>query len=365
MSMKVLHVIGSLGCGGAQVALRHLVENINTQEIELFIYPLRSSHILMPIRGTVIKRSYRNYDPRKFLTILKLCKKYDIDILTAHLTKPIIACLLATFFCKCKLIVHEHGAVLRKGLEYFLYRFVLRLLWHRAAVFIAVSRSTADSLVRRIGIASDRIKVIPNAVEFDVFDPERISSKSFREELAISDDDIVLGFVGRLNYAKGVDLLIKATALLLQCSQRYFLLIAGDGPEQKTLQKLSQELGIADRVRFIGFCENIPEIMSAFDVGIIPSRCEPFGIVCLEFMRMKVPIVTSGVSGIKEIVTDKVTGLMTGANTPEEIARCIERLVTDKTLRERLMESAYKRTQHFGVNKYVEAFQRVYEELLC
>lgn len=364
MPVKVLHVIGSLGCGGAQVALKHIIENTSSKEVSAFVYPLRSREVLMPINGIIIRRPYPNYDPRKFFTILRLCRKYNIDILVGHLSKPIMGCLLASFFCKARVVVHEHGPVFAKGLQYSLYRFVLRLLWHRAAVFVAVSRDTADFLARRIGIAPDRIKVIPNAVDFNVFGPQRVSGQQNRKKLGISDRDIVLGFVGRLNHMKGVDLLIKAAALLLQRSQRYFLLLAGQGSERKSLEELAHQLGIETRVRFLGFCYNIPDVMAAFDIGLVPSRHEPFGIVCLELMRMKIPVISSGVGGMAEYITNEQTGLLLKENTPDEICRCVERLVNDEQLRQRLIEGAYRITEQFGLNKYVEAFQRIYEELL-
>ncbi len=363
MAMKVLHVIGSLGCGGAQVVVRQLVENVDSEQIKMFVYPLRSSEILMPIKGNVITRPYPNYDPRKFFTILSLCRKYHIDILVAHLTKPTIGCLFASFFCKSKLVIHDHGAVLGKGLDYFLYRLALKLLWRRASAFVAVSQNVADGLAQRIGIAPDRINVIANVVEFDVFDPERISPKAMREKLGICDDDIILGFVGRLNYVKGVDLLIKATALLLQRSQRYLLLLVGHGREWKPLEGLVQQLGIADRVRFLGFRNDIPEIMATFDIGIVPSRQESFGIVCLELMRMKIPVISSGVGGMAEYITNERTGLLLKENNPEEICSCIIRLSEDEQLRKNLIDAAYRLCERFSVEEYAESFQRMYEEL--
>lgn len=364
MPIKVLHIIGSLGCGGAQVALKHIVENISSKEVSAFVYPLRSKKVLMPINGIIIRRPYPNYDPRKFFAILKLCRKYNIDILVGHLSKPIMGCLLASFFCKARVVVHEHGPVFRKGLQYSLYRFVLRLLWRRAAVFVAVSRDTADFLVSRIGITPDRIKVIPNAVDFNVFNPHRIPGQPTRKKLGISDRDIVLGFVGRLDHIKGVDLLIKAAALLLQRSQRYFLLLVGEGPERKALEKLSHQLGIEARVRFLGFCDNIPDVMTAFDIALVPSRQEPFGIVCLELMRMKIPVISSGVGGMAEYITNEETGLLLKENSPDEICRYVERLVNDEQLRQRLINGGYKLAGQFGANKYVKTFQRMYEVIL-
>jgi len=362
--MKILHVIGSLGCGGAQVVLKHIVENMDSGHIEAFVYPLRSKHVDIPVRGNVITRPYCNYDPRKFFTILRVCKKYDIDILVAHLTKPIMGCLLASFFHKCKVVVYEHGPVFEKGPQYTLYRLVLRLLWRRAAAFVAVSKYMSDYLVHKIGIAPERIRVIPNGVDPDIFDPQRVSGKRVRENLGIRCTDIALGFVGRLNHIKGPDLLITATALLLDRSRRYFLLLAGDGPERKYLQESAQRLGIEERVRFLGFREDVPCVMAAVDIAIVPSRQESFGIVCLEFMRMKIPVISSGAGGMAEYITDGQTGLLLNENTPDEICRCVERLQSDKQLRQRLIEGGSRLAEQFRVAKYVKATQRLYEEVL-
>lgn len=363
MSIKVLHVIGSLSCGGAQVVLKQLVENIDNKQFDTFVYPLRSRDVHIPIQGRVITRPYRNYDPRKFFTILKLCKQYNIDILVAHLEKPVMACLLASFFCKSRLIIYEHGPILLKGLLYSLYRVILRLLWHRAHLIIAVSQNITDYLVHNIGILPNKIKVVHNAVQCDVFDYQRITSKVARENWGISESDIVIGFVGRLDPMKGVDLLVRAASLLMHRSERYLLLVTGDGPERKPLEQLTQQLDISNRVRFLGFCRNVPDIMAAFDIGVVPSRFEPFGIVCLELMRMKVPVISSGAGGMAEYITDEQTGLLLKENTPEEICRCVERLVNDKQLRLNLVEAGYTLAGQFGVEQYIEKFQRIcYDE---
>jgi glycosyltransferase involved in cell wall biosynthesis len=364
MPIKVLHIIGSLGCGGAQVVLKHLVENTDGKQVEVFVYPLRSRDVRIPIQGQIITRPYCNYDPRKFFTILRLCKQHDIDIIVAHLSKPIMACLFASFFSKSGLIIYEHGPVIVKGPQYSLYRLVLRLLWRRADIFIAVSQSIADYLIHKIGISPDRVRVIYNPVQTDVFDHQRISAGAARERLGISGNDIVLGFVGSLSLIKGADLLIKATALLLQRSQRYLLLVAGEGPDRKSLVKLAQRLGIDDRIRFLGFCDNVPEVMAAFDIGIVPSRQESFGIVCLELMSMKVPLISSGVGGMTEYITNEETGLLLKENTPEEICRCVERLVNDEQLRQRLIENGSRLAQQFGADRYVKAYQQIYQEVL-
>jgi glycosyltransferase involved in cell wall biosynthesis len=359
MSVKVLHVIGSLGLGGAQIVLKHLVESTDHTQIETFVYPLRSRDIRIPIQGCIIIRPYRNYDPRKFFTILDLCKKHDIDILVGHLDKAVIGCLLASFFCKARVIVYEHGSVVVPGLLYSLYRLVLKVLWKRADLFIAVSKNMADYLVLKIGVSPDKVTVVYNPVQSDVFDYQRFSSIAARENLGISHNDIVIGFVGTLDPVKGPDILVKAVSLLIQKRSNYLLIIAGEGPQRVSLERLTHKLDIASRVRFLGFRQDIPEIMTAFDIGVVPSRYESFGIVCLELMRMKIPVVSSGAGGMTEYITNEQTGLLLKQNTPEEITACVERLVNDRQLRFGIVERAYKLTDQFSIDKVVEEFQRI------
>jgi len=300
MAIRVLQVIDHLGFGGAPVYVRGLVENINTSRVKNFVCALRTNPDAMPIRGQVISLKYHRYDPRTVLAVARLCRQYEIDILHAHLHKSIASCLLASFICKGLVIVQEHGDVFQKGLTFSIYRLLLRLLRRRAGAIIANSQAAARELARRTGIDESYIRIVPNAVDFDSFNPARVSRKVIRDRMGISDGDFVLGFVGRLHYVKGADLLIEALSLLLRKSQQYLLLVAGDGPQQRSLKALAKRPGVEARVRFLGTCDNVPELMAAFDVGVVPSRRESFGITVLELMRMKIPVVASGVDGMAE-----------------------------------------------------------------
>lgn len=363
MTMKVLHIIGSLKLGGAQVSVKYLVEHCDTEKIVPYLYPLRGREIDIPVDGTIIKYPYRNYDPRKFLAILKICKKYNIDIIHAHLHKPIIAGLLASYFCRAKIIVHERGPIFRRGLQYSLYRFLLRLLHHRASLIIANSQATARCLMQRAKIPQGRIKVIYNAVDFDNFDRRRISGGSLRAQLGIAAEDVIIGYVGRLDYVKGVDLLVEAMALLLKESPRYQLVLLGEGSQRQVLQDRARGLGIADHVQFLGFRNDVSHVMVDFDIGVMPSRQESFGIVALEIMRMKIPMVASGVEGLAELVDHEQNALVPSHNTPQEIAECIRRLVGDADLREKLIDNAYRFTEGFGVSQCVNAVWDAYMEI--
>ncbi len=108
MAIRVLHITSSLGQGGAQVCVKYLVENAGSG-VEPFVYPLRYGGIDISVNGEVAELAYPNYDVRKFFSILRLCREHRIDIIHAHLEKSILGGLLASYFCKGCVVVHEHG----------------------------------------------------------------------------------------------------------------------------------------------------------------------------------------------------------------------------------------------------------------
>ncbi|MBA7485879.1 D-inositol-3-phosphate glycosyltransferase [subsurface metagenome] len=364
MSIRVLHVIDHLGYGGAPIVVKNIVEQTNDQHIKTFVCALRTNPAAIPIETTLFSLTYRRYNPCTIFAIAKLCKKYKIDIIHAHLQKSIISSLLASFFCECAVVVHIHGGVFLKGMSFFLYRQLLRLLRGRASVFIANSIATVQKLVKRIKVSWDQIELLYNPVDFSVFEQRPGCREEMRGGWTVKKGDIVLGYAGRLHKVKGVDLLIEAFALLLQRSSNYLLLLAGDGPERVRLEGLARRLGVADKTRFLGMCEDVAGVMSGFDIGVVPSRHEPFGIVAVELMRMKVPIVSSGADGLAELVHDGETGVVTRENSPQEICRGIERLMENEKLRKQVVEAAYDFSKQFGIKEYVNKIQKIYECVL-
>ncbi len=375
MSIKILHVIDHLGLGGGQASTKSIVENLDKQQFEAFVCALRTKPETIPIDAKIISLKYGRFDPRTIFAISRICKEQGIDILHAQLDKAIITCLLASFICKAAVVIHERGGISRRSIASPFYRYLLRLFHHRAAAIISNSQAIALELTDKAGVESRRIKVIYNPVDFKIFDPEKISRKQAREALGICESDFVIGYVGRLHSIKGVDVLLQAFSLLLQKSHQYFLVIAGEGPHRQFLEQLAEKLGIADRTRFLGMCNNIPEIMAALDVGVNPSRQKPFGKtspqlqlnwggrVAAEFMRMKVPIVFSGKDGPSEIVTDLQTGLLVHEDSPVEIAEAVQRLANDEVFRKKLVDNAFRFSEQFNVGEHVRKIESIYKEI--
>lgn len=361
--MRVLYVIDHLGVGGAQHSVKNIVENIGKYDIEPFVCALRPAKQAVHINGQVITLKYARYDPHALFGLAAVCRQHRIDIIHTQLGKSNLLGIIAGKICGIPVVMHERGDILTKGRSFTLYRMLFKFIGHFASLIIANSAATAAHIKSVGHISEHKVRVLHNAVDTAFYDYRLVSKAAARQRLGIQEHDIVVGFVGRFHPMKGVSILIDAFGLLAARHPDFLLVLAGDGPDRDMLTEQVRRLGIGDRVRFLGMCDNVPEIMAAFDIGVVPSRQEPFGRVAIELMRMKASIVTSGVDGLAEIVQNEKTGLITEKNTPEHIAAAIERLANDKQLQNRLIENAFTFSEQFGILEYVKKIETIYESI--
>lgn len=361
MKIKVLHVIDHLGYGGAPFVVKNIAERIDADRVETFVCSLRINPEAIPIKTTLINLGYHKYNPFAFLAIAKLCKKHHIDILHAHLQKSIICGLLASFFCNARVIIHEHGPIFRGGTG-FIFRGLLKALGSRAAVAIANSQAAKTALVQTGGFDEESITVVSNFINLAQLDRKLYDRNEARRKLGIADDHVVVGFVGRLDPCKGVDLLIEAAAILCKNDERYRFVIVGDGAQRKELQDQVTRLGLKEKIIFTGLCKNTAEVMIAFDMAVVPSRREAFGIAAVELMQMRIPVIASAVGGLVEVVRHDETGILLDELSAKAIAQAIEQLEPGSFMRESLADKAESFSRKFDGREQLRQLTELYEK---
>jgi len=362
MRIRVLHVIDHLGYGGAPVAVKNIAERMPRDRIENIVCALRTNPNAMPIDAQLINLGCHKYDPFVIRAIATLCKEHKIDIVHAHLQKSVISCLLAGFLCDAKIIIHEHGPIFRAGTG-CIYRLAIRTLKSRAALAIANSQAARDALNQAAGFDRDSICVVGNFIDFARFDRTLYDRNKARDTLGISEDQVAVGFVGRLDPCKGADLLLHAAAILRRKSDRYHFVIVGEGSQRRELEQLALRLDLQKNVIFAGLRKNPADVIVAFDMAVVPSRREAFGIAVVEFMRMSVPVVASAVGGLIEIVQHEKTGLLLDTLSPDVIAQAVERLAQDEGLRRELTREAEVFSRKFDGREQIEQLLKIYETL--
>lgn len=209
------------------------------------------------------------------------------------------------------------GGGLRNRINEAIQRFALR----RADAVLAVSRPLVDRLVQA-GVRPDRIRFVPNGF----VSSETITRKAARRLLGIRTDALVVGWVGRLSWEKGPDVMLEALALT---DSSWSLSMIGDGPELAALDEKAAALGISERVVWHGSVENAGSIFPAFDSFVLSSRTEGTPIALFEAMNAKVPIVATRVGGVPDVVTGE-HALLVLPEHPAAIAQSLAEITRDK-----------------------------------
>ncbi len=204
---------------------------------------------------------------------------------------------------------------------------------------------------------------MPNFIDLERFAPDRYDRNAVRASLGLTEDRFVVGFVGRLDRPKGADLLVEAAARLPRQERPWCFYLVGDGPQRGPLEARIRRLGLEGTVILAGLHENPAAVLRAFDVAVVPSRREAFGIAALEAMRMRVPVIVSPVGGLPELVRDGETGIVLPRLDAECIAEAIRRLASDEALRDRLARQAFEYAGRFDGGRAVEQVVEIYRRL--
>jgi glycosyltransferase involved in cell wall biosynthesis len=181
----------------------------------------------------------------------------------------------------------------------------------------------------------------------------------------LPEEKIVL-YVGRLVYEKGVQNIMNAVPKVLAKTNAKFIIV-GSGYMQEQLSKIVKSMGLEHKVLFTGFIEeeNLLKLQKVADVSVVPSLFEPFGIVALEAMAAKCPVIVSDTGGLSEIVDHDVTGVKVYSNDTESLAWGITKILQDDNFGKYLRENAYKKIlEKYDWDKIAQQTRHMYESVL-
>lgn len=230
-----------------------------------------------------------------------------------------------------------------------------KLKYHRHADYwIGISRGICDHLVAG-GMPADRVFHIPN------FADESPLEKLPRDSFDTPPDRPLIVAAGRLHINKAFDILLQA----LQSVPDAWLWLAGTGPEEQALMAQARDLGIDERVRFLGWRDDIQSLMASADLFVCPSRHEGLGSVVMEAWHAKCPLVVTNSQGPGEVVENGVTGLVTPVDEVEPLAAAIRELLGNASLRHSLAERAFRHYQsEYSEKVIIDKYNDLYGQLL-
>jgi glycosyltransferase involved in cell wall biosynthesis len=269
--------------------------------------------------------------------------------------KPLIATIHAT----------EYGR--NDGIHNNIQKYIHQIennLTYEAWRVITCSEFMKNEVIKIFDLPQDKVISIPNGINKDKY-KINFDKKSFRRNYA-GDDEKIIFYVGRMVREKGVDVLIDAIPNVLQKFPSAKFLIVGGGYTEHLKQK-ARDLGIYHKTFFTGYVddETLLKIYNIIDVAVFPSLYEPFGIVALEAMAAKVPVVVSDIGGFREIVNHNTNGIWTWANNSSSIAWGILQVLKNKNLSYKLVNNAFKKTKDiYNWEKIAKKTKELYETVI-
>lgn len=361
------------GMGGAEWLAYEFARRLDPNRFESYLCITRRPERYRAQRALEEKRALQeagvkvlSLDRRSSFSMLPWTRLYRlmvrerIDVVHAHMPRASVPGSILARLARVPVVVsHEHGSWLDgKVIRPFLDRHVVGRL---STVILSVSEWDRRQLIERERLRPELIRVFPNAI---LRLPE--GGAADLEGLVGPPGQAVIGAVGRLFEEKGYSYLIRAVALLKRrgCSVR--CVIVGIGPQEQRLSQLAAELGVDDQIRMIGHRDDVPNIVRALDVAVLPSKREGSPLALIEYMALGASIVATAVGGVPELIEDGVHGLLVPPCDPEALADAIERLLDDRALAARLGQAAQER-QHreYDFDALVARVERLYLELIA
>ncbi len=229
---------------------------------------------------------------------------------------------------------------------------------------VAVSEHARNHFVDDRWVAADRICVIPNGIRVERF--RGLAQESLRPELGLGPEHHVVGIVGRLNWVKDHEFLLRAWAHVQRDDAAARLLVIGDGELREALAASAARLGVASTVQWLRDRSDVPRLLHTLDVLALSSRTEGYSIALLEGAAAGVPMVATDVGGNREIVADGVTGLVVPHGDEGALSRALLELLNDPPRRARLGSAAAAwATQAAGVDTMQRRYAALYRSLLA
>ncbi|MBC8868953.1 MAG: glycosyltransferase [Planctomycetes bacterium] len=237
-----------------------------------------------------------------------------------------------------------------------------RWVSRRAERIVCVSRSVADFCSGQGRMPREKLVVIPNGINLDQYPA---ASAADMTQFGVPADRQVVVFVGRLHAQKGVDWLLRVAPRLLTQLPTHDLLLVGDGPDRKTLQDLVGTLGIADRVHFAGWRPDVPQILAASSMLVLPSRWEGMPNVVLEAMATGLPVVSTRSAGVEELLGPLADCQTVTIDDADGFVATVLDLAQDPSKAQEIgRQNSRRAAEHFSLAAMIAAYEQLYESLL-
>lgn len=368
--MRVLQVINNLGSGGAEKLLTEIALLMTEYpDIQIDILLLTDRNNVFDeklkeknIKVTIIK--YRNiYDFRNILEIKKYITSGKYDIVHSHIFPTQYWVALSRLLIrdsKTKYVTTEHNTYNRRRNKFY-FRPMDTFIYSQYDYIISITTRTKDNLTKWINYKNrrtDKHLIIENGLDIEKINKTLPYSKRVLVSNA-NDDTKLICMVSRFSEAKDQPTLIKAVS---KVSQNVHLVLVGEGPLLEQSKGLADELGISHRVHFLGFRQDVFEIIRTVDINVLSSHWEGLSLASIEGLASGKPFIASDVEGLSEVV--KEYGILFQEGDYNELSNIIEKILKNEDLYYTLSNQSFERAKDFSIESTIKKTLSLYKECI-
>jgi len=364
--LTILHTESSTGWAGQEMRIILEAREMKKQGHRIILAIQPESGIIPAIdHGGFEKETLimgKKYFIVSIIHLLRIISKYNVDIVNTHSSWDSWIASIAARVSRRKPIIlrtRHLSTPVSKGL---LSRIVYQYLPH---LIITTGNSIREALININHFSGDKIVSIPTGVDLDVFYPRPVNS-ILREKLGISQGEKAIGVIAALRSWKGHDYLFEAIKFLVDTGRDIKLVIAGDGPRYEHLAGKASSLGIKGRVLFLGYRDDIPDILSVLDAVVLPSYAnEGVPQSILQAMAMEKPVVACNAGAISEIVQAGRTGILVEPRDPLAITNGIASVLDNNELVKTITANARRLVESkYSLKHMVDKIEKLYNGLM-
>lgn len=367
--IKLLHLAQSAGYG-VTVYVESLIRNLDKGSFQQQLLGSeyydneRFREIVEQLIIVHMERNISKNDLRTILQCREVVKRQSPDIVYCHSAKAGIYGRIACFGRKTKVVYNPHGWAFNmkcSAPKRAFYSLVEALFSTITDKIIAISDFEKASTPWYI--SKSKVQVIKNGIDIEGSKTLLSNNTLTREKLGIPAEAFVIGMTSRISIQKGQDMLVDIAKKVKERVDNAFFVIVGDKSDDVDIENLIERNGLSDNFLITGEVQNAINYASLFDVAVLTSRWEGFGLVLPEYMLSGIPIVAYAVDAVPEIIVDEYNGLLVPPNDINRFAEALIRLYDDSDLRKRLVENAFNEVSKYDIKRVAQEHEKLFVEL--
>lgn len=363
-------MVEKLDIGGMENGVVNIANYIDDSIFRCFICcfadagPL-AERLTIPDAHRIVLGYNAGFHLESIFRLAQLFHRLRVDIVHTHGwgARSFVAFLGAKLARTPVCINGEHGVLHIEGSA---QRIAQKMMGRIVDGTLSVSENLKKKAVAKLGLHPDTITVIPNGVDTHKF-RGNYDIGDLYEEIKVNKNDFLLGIIGTLKSQKNQSVAIKAMRELKHCYKKANLLLIGDGPDRDRLKALAQQLGVDDCIRFLGYRDDIPQLLTILDALALCSIQDHEGMsnVILEAMASGVPVISSRSVGTEELIIDGSTGFLFDHSDATQLADCLQHLITSPELSASICDSAREKIlKDHTIEVMVGRYQNYYTKMI-